>query len=767
MAELNLQYDQSTDHYSDGEIEDTLLAFVRGELKEEELYAQDNLYPVLYHLSPQRENILNWYPFCPHARVLEIGSGCGALTGILCQRAETVVSAELSRRRASINCERHKACDNLTIMVGNLNDMQFDEPFDYIVVNGVLEYAMSFTHEEKPYEHFLKGLCRFLKPDGHFLIAIENRLGLKYFNGAPEDHTGHYFEGVDGYPDNDTVRTFSKSELSALLCACGLNEQTFYYPYPDYKFPTEIFTDETICTYGYGGPFVNLDEKRYRLFEERGVWGTLSDEEITAHFANSFLVDAALQPFTLQPEMLYVKLNNDRGDRFRIATSIMRRDGEKTVVKSPLTEAAKQHLTAMYAQSADSPSSRFENLRGTLQPDGSICYPFLKEQSLDHQVGALIAERQTDQMIRLLHHVFDEYGKDAALRSDYQTEAFRQVFGTAKLKTALPCVRPANIDLICDNIFPQKDKYCIIDCEWILDMDIPMPFIIWRSINELYTKHRDLEELIARGRLMLAFDIDEPMSRVFWEWATHFAKTYVASSRLESYTKPMQMFSIDEILRQRMLDRLLCSSLYYDTGSGFNEEQKLYSEVLMRDGQFCVSYDLRNLDLAVRRLRWDPLEGVSCTCRLRKVTGAKAAPYNADMQDGDKEVFLTNDPVYLLEREEGAVQVTLEGSLHKFSASELADYINDRLPILKWQSDSLQETIKKQQTEIERLQGALADEEAAYKQTLNEKTAIEKQHGELIDSFQDLRREYDTAVQELNEIHASKSWRLLNKLKGN
>lgn len=88
----------------------------------------------------------------------------------------------------------------------------------------------------------------YLKPEGRLLIAIENRLGLKYFAGAPEDHTDLHFFGINGYPGNQSVRTFSKNELGELLENSGFPFLRFYYPYPDYKFPTEIFTDESLYT---------------------------------------------------------------------------------------------------------------------------------------------------------------------------------------------------------------------------------------------------------------------------------------------------------------------------------------------------------------------------------------------------------------------------------------------------------------------------------------------------------------------------------------
>ena len=45
-----------------------------------------------------RENILSWIPFTGEEKVLEIGSGCGAVTGALCERAKEVTCIELSMK---------------------------------------------------------------------------------------------------------------------------------------------------------------------------------------------------------------------------------------------------------------------------------------------------------------------------------------------------------------------------------------------------------------------------------------------------------------------------------------------------------------------------------------------------------------------------------------------------------------------------------------------------------------------------------------------
>jgi 2-polyprenyl-3-methyl-5-hydroxy-6-metoxy-1,4-benzoquinol methylase len=290
-AKLNLEFYTGADHYSDGDIEEELLEIVRNNRDFSEILANDNRWPILYHLSPIRQNIINWYPFRENTSCLEIGAGCGAITGALCDSLAEVKAVELSKRRATINYERHKHYDNLEIIVANLNDVVFEEKFDYITLNGVLEYAGSFTKTAEPYKDFLKQIKQYLKPDGKLIIAIENRYGLKYFAGAREDHTAQYFDGITGYQEVDSVRTFGKKELETLLEESGYPTQEFYYPHPDYKMPLEIYSDIWLPgTTASLSPAPNFDYERYTLFDETNAYQGIIENGQYAFFANSFLV---------------------------------------------------------------------------------------------------------------------------------------------------------------------------------------------------------------------------------------------------------------------------------------------------------------------------------------------------------------------------------------------------------------------------------------------------------------------------------------------
>jgi SAM-dependent methyltransferase len=290
-AKLNLDYYTGNDHYSDGNVENELLEIVKNNKDFDKILLNDKRWPILYHLSPIRENIINWYPFKEGSCCLEIGAGCGAITGALCDSLDKVVAVELSKRRATINYERHKNRENLEIIVANLNDITFEDKFDYIILNGVLEYAGSFTKTTDPYKDFLKQIKKYLKSDGKLIVAIENRYGLKYFAGAREDHTAQFFDSIEGYLNVDSVKTFGKKELEELLASSGYPNQEFYYPHPDYKMPLEIFSKDFLPsanTFLQSAP--NFDYDRYTLFNESNAYQGVIENGQFEFFANSFLV---------------------------------------------------------------------------------------------------------------------------------------------------------------------------------------------------------------------------------------------------------------------------------------------------------------------------------------------------------------------------------------------------------------------------------------------------------------------------------------------
>ena len=139
---LNYKYYSGEDLYSEGAGEDILLDLVSRYTEADYGHIIQNTrsWSVMYHLSHVRENICSWLPVTKKDKVLEIGAGCGAVTGCLARLAGHVTCIELSKKRSTINAVRHKMLDNIEIIVGNFEDIEPDieEKYDYITLIGVL-----------------------------------------------------------------------------------------------------------------------------------------------------------------------------------------------------------------------------------------------------------------------------------------------------------------------------------------------------------------------------------------------------------------------------------------------------------------------------------------------------------------------------------------------------------------------------------------------------------------------------------------------------
>ena len=189
-VKLNLDFYKGTDTYSDGDIEDKLLEVVKNGTDLEEFLTTESEWPYLYYFSNIRHNILEWYDFGEGRSLLEIGAGCGAVTGLFCEKLDRVVAIDLSKRRSSINAYRNQKYDNLEIMVGNFQDIETDEKFDYVTLIGVLEYSIYYIGSDDPFRDMLRRAKNYLKPGGKLIIAIENKYGIKYWAGSREENTG-------------------------------------------------------------------------------------------------------------------------------------------------------------------------------------------------------------------------------------------------------------------------------------------------------------------------------------------------------------------------------------------------------------------------------------------------------------------------------------------------------------------------------------------------------------------------------------------------
>lgn len=584
---LDLSHYPGEDYYCDGAVEDELLEIAKNYAAVEypRIIEERKSWEILYHLSPLRENIVEWLPINSSMKVLEVGAGCGAITGALSRRAGEVTCVELSKKRSMINAYRHMEAENVTIHVGNFQDVEPDLPkdYDYICLIGVFEYAQAYIGSETPYDDFLRIIKKHLKTGGHIAIAIENKFGLKYWAGCREDHLGVYYAGIEDYPEGGVVRTFTKEGLLSIAKRCGFREAQMYYPYPDYKFMTTLYSDRRLPQQGeLSNNMRNFDRDRLQLFDEKRVFDTMIKEGQFPLFSNSYML--LLGP-SLSEE--YVRYSNDRKEEFQIKTLQKGTGFGKIIEKHPLCKAAETHIEST-AKAYEKLSERYQGSRIAINEsrlertaDGApyITIKYLEGRTLEE----ILDERLAQNDLEGFHKLFDEYLKRIAWGEEEAVADYDLIFGNVLIPQGnnsrdLKDTKNEKNDI---DSYLNEEIWHVIDCEWTFDRTIETKEIAFRAVY-CYLLEDEKRNALNPDLIFDKLEIGPTEAEQYRREEMKFQK-YVTGKRLsmaeirEAIGQPVYTLTdFCEGLRKKASDDRI--QIYEDTGKGFLEDQSFFPE---------------------------------------------------------------------------------------------------------------------------------------------------------------------------------------------
>ena len=465
--------------YSDGKIENYILSAIKNATDisddSEELMKLSKDWPSYYHLGIGRSNIIKCLDLNKQIKVLELGSGCGAITRCLGERFESVDCVEGSLLRAKITRERCRDLNNVRVFCSDIKMVEFEPKYDVVTLIGVLEYAPVYfpnNNNKNPFHTFLEIAKTALKPDGVLIIAIENKIGLKYWGGCPEDHTGKIYDGIHGYPVNGTPQTFSKSEIKNLLDNIGFAEKDFYYCFPDYKFMTEVLSEKGDERLLYLYNWISIPFDLYNLskkstFHEGLALKTISDAGLLWEFANSFLVVAGNNSDIVnKPDWAAKRFSLNRLKEYRCIT---------TLKLKPKT----------YIEKIGFQGNSKKNV-GVIQiEDSTFNISHVVQDSQWHKGDLLIFE--------IYRAAYKEDFRNDILNilKTYYYNLLLKRFHKGYDENGYPLLQGCAIDLIFRNVIIGENKELLpIDAEWQVENDIPADYVMYRCIK------RDVADLI-------------------------------------------------------------------------------------------------------------------------------------------------------------------------------------------------------------------------------------------------------------------------------
>ncbi|HER62908.1 MAG TPA: class I SAM-dependent methyltransferase, partial [Desulfobacteraceae bacterium] len=451
--------DQSID-YSDGDAaENTLMEILRGtrDRSSYSLELEAAIYDWIseYHLSSERANIYRFLDLEGVQNGLELGAGCGAITRYLGELGMSLDAVEGNRRRAEICRLRCNELENVSIVHANFNKLRLPEAtYDAVFLNGALEYAGMFlpgsTDDRSALLEVLSRALSSLKEQGLLCIAIENRLGLKYFLGAREDHFGREYVGLYGYPEEIGIRTYDRNEWESILASLGPEYSSrFIYPFPDYKMARAILSEDFIDRYEHA--YSNLYRVLSRdnsvpvqsAMNEFLLWEGFQKAGQLPQFANSFFILLAKDGDRLNAACPYDFMHfSGRGRKpgYRIRTS--KSAGREVVRKQSLIPGQKAETT------------------------GQLTHDLTDAEYIS---GPLLVTRWTHALVNADRGIFEE-----CLREYYRylKKYWSENPGTEDAFDLLP------FNIVVD----ENNSYRRIDTEWHVHLPLSPEFILFRAL---------------------------------------------------------------------------------------------------------------------------------------------------------------------------------------------------------------------------------------------------------------------------------------------
>lgn len=464
-----------------------------------EITASKN-WTVMYELAEPRANLIEWIQIKEHAKVLEIGAGCGTLTSVLIKKGASVTCQDENIRYCKINALRHKQEQGLTIYAATFDECETHLGNDYDVV--VMTAAPLL---EDRAEQLLQKVRKHLNPDGLLVLAAKNKFGLKYWAGNKEMYTHTYFAGLE----NNGIRLYSREGLKKLLDRTGFERQEFYYPYPDERFALDIYSDRYLPKKGdLNYNIVNYEDDRMLLFDEQKVFDSIIEEGQFPFFANAFLCLAAgaESPYKVQ-DAIYTRYASDRSSAYALCTQITEQSVCKRAVY-PQGNAHVEHILHAYEslqrQYAHT-QLQFNRCAAGKDAQGNVYAEFelLKAQALQEQISQAISAGKMHKVFEILDKLIQmirSEGTDGRKNLPFEmTDAFRKVFGELPNEEALRhtvCSEITDIDLILANILVGEDgTWHVIDYEWTFFFPVPQNFVIYRTLFFLNHENPQRDEL--------------------------------------------------------------------------------------------------------------------------------------------------------------------------------------------------------------------------------------------------------------------------------
>ncbi|SKB65873.1 cytidyltransferase-like domain-containing protein [Lachnospiraceae bacterium] len=364
---------------------------------------------------------------------------------------------------------------------------------------------------------FVKTALSYLSVNGRLLIMANNRLGLRYFCGDKDYHTGRQFDGIDGYikisEQNKKYvsgRAFSKRELMNVIHDAGINRTCIYSVFPNLQLPQLIYREDIIpsvdkihaqyCPLYYNRNSVYLYENS--LLDEliqNGVFHAIANAYVIECSVDDNFSGLAYAEYCINGlrEDAIVKRCNDRLDKMQ--TIAIFNDGIKKIRKIKENSLILRNRNIPVVETYYSESATEMKYNGT---EMGINYlsrlvrldkdKFLKE--LDRLKSMIFESSESSNLLNPdVSKIVDKYGEKIENLGKILTHAFP--------------------DMCVSRVVYEKGVFKLSEQEHKID-NIPANVLVFGMIRDVYANIKDLSKYVEWDELLDRYGLLE--KKMLW-----------------------------------------------------------------------------------------------------------------------------------------------------------------------------------------------------------------------------------------------------------
>lgn len=410
-------------------------------------------------------------------------------------------------------------------------------------------------------------------------------------------------------------------------------------------------------------------------------------------------------------EIIYSKYSNERADRFKIRTDIVRdHDGNKFVEKKALTSLSRKHIENLYnwyVLLSEKYQDTDVRMNKCIKIGDGLRFDFLSGITFEEILDKLYEKEDYNGIVDKIKEFVEKIKKHEKLEQFIASDSFEEVFGKVSFRKTQYAGSINNIDLIFTNII-INNGWNIIDYEWTFDFQIPINFIIYRAIH-YYIISSKREKLKNIGIYQL-LEIDDDDILQFKEMEHRF-QLYILNNTVPLANLYPSIAGLKIDLKEVISDVRLKAEkgrmqIYVDYGKGFNE----------KDSYFIYPKDLTdhkvkiNITPDIKAIRIDPSNKKGILI-INEIYGISDDVYKIEYQVNGKQIdenvflFTTDDPFIILGTLESQTRKIVadiiyqeldDDVLYKLlnSCSEIAKELNYKNKIIEQEDKSIEELYK-------------------------------------------------------------------------